>query len=418
MNVSPLEAALDVCSAKERCTQLRASTRASRDAKLKAEADLVYEKKRYREVWGRSHADLENGEALREALSNFFEATEGFSWARRGGWIGRDGTREKPEVPPLCFDSLRHWEGLVVVDNRVTGLVLRHNLLRGVLPAMSFALVKLDLGHNELKGPLPPEVLDSSLETLNLAHNLLDGEIPDLSSSLRDLDLSNNRFHGKIPELPRKLRRCHLAGQMLTSLPTSLKSKHLRVLNLAENTISGDLPPLEGLQVLEELDLSDNALTGGLPPIWPSTLKIVAISNNHLTGPIPATLFHKNLRELYLDGNGLSGAIPGDAIVEATQLTAVNLSRNRLTGPVPATFAEPPHLRRLDLSRNPLDGDPHPQSFENCKFLDYAGADGPYSKTLGRRRRFVPEDFAKLMNFQRSVFHEESGVTTRNDLYC
>ncbi|KAE9445082.1 hypothetical protein C3L33_23020, partial [Rhododendron williamsianum] len=109
----------------------------------------------------------------------------------------------------------------------------------------------IDLSHNRLTGPLPPEIGDlRDLIVLNLSHNYLIGTIPVTFSNLKNiesLDLSYNRLHGKIPS-------------QLTELYS------LAVFNLSYNNLSGRMPPrVNQFGTFESSSFVGNSLLCGEP---------------------------------------------------------------------------------------------------------------------------------------------------------
>jgi len=138
------------------------------------------------------------------------------------------------------------------------------------------------------------------------------------------------------------LRLCGLHGQ-LPSLLGVLTS--LRVLRLADNSVSGTIPPgaLAKLDRLELLGLQNNSLTGSLPHTFGylKSLRWAGLWDNAFTGAIPRTIeYLMDLQTLYLDGNQLSGAGIPDAFGALTALTHLNLRNNSLNGTIPSSLIE------------------------------------------------------------------------------
>ena len=123
----------------------------------------------------------------RIALTAFYFATGGPGWSDSTNWLTRE--------------SLDDWHGVDADGNdRVTGLTLNGNGLRGAIPA-SFGgvagslsilpqLERLELADNELSGSIPAELgLFTGLRTLDLSGNRLSGPIPDELANLANLEL-------------------------------------------------------------------------------------------------------------------------------------------------------------------------------------------------------------------------------------
>lgn len=137
-----------------------------------------------------------------------------------GNWTGIHCLKNDPP----------RWYGIQCVNGNVTGIILQGMSLQGIVNSDAF--MKL------------PE-----LTILSLNNNSISGNIMDFSSNhnLKDVDLSANSFSGTIS--------------------TSLL----------------------GNSILESLQLQDNKLTGAIPPFNQPSLKVFNVSNNNLSGEIPKT---------------------------------------------------------------------------------------------------------------------------------
>ncbi len=103
----------------------------------------------------------------------------------------------------LTIDS---WQGVGIVDNRVTTIDLSYLGLTGAIPADFTNLAylqRLDLTGNQLTGPIPSELGSlAKLQRLSLLGNQLTGPIPPELSSLTNLqwlNLGSNELNGQIP---------------------------------------------------------------------------------------------------------------------------------------------------------------------------------------------------------------------------
>jgi hypothetical protein len=239
-----------------------------------------------------------------QALLAIYNSTNGPGWSNQGGWL----TNNTP-----CS-----WDVVICQDGHVTGL---------------------GLDHNQLSGPLPPEL----------------GQLANLQS----LDLEQNQLNGPLPpEL----------GQLA----------HLQYLDLSHNALSGPLPPELGqLANLETLLLNFNALSGPLPPELGqlANLQMFVMRDNQLSGPLPPELGQMaDLRVFFLSYNALSGPLPPE-LGQLTNLSYLNLSNNQLSGRIPAELRQMANLQTLDLASNQLSGW-IPSQLTNLRalnrlFLDY-----------------------------------------------
>ncbi len=139
---------------------------------------------------------------------------------------------------------------------------------------------------------------------------------------------------------------------------TSSNGRVIRV-NLAENNLSGTLPPeLEQLTRVTRLSLYSNKLTGTIPEELGNLTNLTQLtaSWNQLTGGIPEELGNlTNLTRLILDGNPLGRPIPPE-LGKLTSLTRLDASWAGLTGPIPAELGNLIALTRLSLYSNQLTG--------------------------------------------------------------
>lgn len=408
---SPLDAALDLWSARQKAAEVGRSVKASRDQKLAAKADVAHYWNRLRDVSGFSESKAKVADNELSALIEIFEATNGFGWRRQGGWVGRPGTRHQPEVPYFAV-SASLWEGVSLneTNESVEALNLECNNLEGTFCeafARLRALKICRLQLNDLSGPLCK--LSASLTDLNLAANRLNGSLEVLRdlSSIKRLDVSRNQFSGpfQLEALSDKLEHVDVSGNRDLSGEVSLAcSVALISLLVADNRFSGCIE-CSNCKQLTLLDASVNQFTRVSLETLPVSMVELRLHHNCLEGPLRnlcdgASL--SNLQVLLLNDNQFSGFLPSAIADIAPNLRVANLSHNNLSGPVPKAVANLKRLRCLDLSFNPrLDGGPNPLGLERLSDLvDFAGADGLPSLTLGRQRRFDTDSFRIGMQFQ------------------
>ena len=151
----------------------------------------------------------------------------------------------------------------------------------------------------------------------------------------------------------------------------------LKVLDLANNTLTGTLPSNFGQAFLklERMDLSGNSIAGHADLLFPvstsyvnlshnqftsagfkrfnaayETLEAVDLSNNNIS-QVAMNIFHNippNLHELFLSNNVIHGKLP-DAF-KFEKLTHFAMANNRINGYLPDFPNDVPLLRELDLS--------------------------------------------------------------------
>ena len=193
-----------------------------------------------------------------------------------------------------------------------------------------------------------------------------------------ELDIAENNLSGPIPptiEDLGALEALYLASNSLTgSIPPELGNlTNLSMLFLAENNLTGAIPAEIGnLADLVYLGLDHNNLTESIPAEL-GNLPLVAnidLSNNSLSGSIPADIGNlSSLNTLYLQGNELTGSIPSE-IGDLTNLSYLYLNGNNLSGQIPAEIGDLSSLLTLNLSANDLT-ESIPAEFGNLSLLRF-----------------------------------------------
>ena len=160
--------------------------------------------------------------------------------------------------------------------------------------------------------------------------------------------------------------------------PQICQLSYLRVLDLANNSLSGTIPkclnnissmtarPIEGdFNVLEayyvyefyteSLILNIKGRDSEYKKIL-RYVRMIDLSSNNLSGPIPVEIFSlSGLQSLNLSHNHLTGMISVE-IGGMKYFESLDLSRNNLSGEIPQTIANLTFLGDLNLSYNNLSG--------------------------------------------------------------
>lgn len=127
---------------------------------------------------------------------------------------------------------------------------------------------------------------------------------------------------------------------------------------LKAQNLSGVVPPeFSKLPNLKILDLAQNCLTGSIPSQW-ATMKLVELSfmGNNLSGPFPKVLTNiTTLRNLSIEGNKFSGPIPPE-IGKLIHLQKLMLCSNAFTGELPVALAKLTKLVDMRMSDNNFSG--------------------------------------------------------------
>ncbi|KAM3242248.1 hypothetical protein ACQJBY_054744 [Aegilops geniculata] len=115
---------------------------------------------------------------------------------------------------------------------------------------------------------------------------------------------------------------------------------------------------IPGLTGAKAVILNYNNLSGKLPTnIGFSKLSYLALANNKLTGPIPPSIAQAqdSLLEILLLNNQLSGCLPHE-LGMLTKTTVIDAGMNQLTGPIPSSFSCLSSAEQLNLGGNRLYG--------------------------------------------------------------
>ncbi|XP_008779580.2 receptor-like protein 1 [Phoenix dactylifera] len=207
--------------------------------------------------------------------------------------------------------------------------------------ASQYALEHLDLSSSNLTGNFSNWSFENltNLEMLNLRNNSIMGEFQlpkHPKTNIFVVDLSMNSLSGSIPV------------NFGTMFPLMM------ALNLSSNNLSGKVPSLDNMSLLEYLDLSNNNLSGELPTrllIGCSKLFILKLSNNKLQGELPR---YPQASFIYLDGNNFTGTL--SSFVSNKQFVALDVHNNQLSGVIPEDIGRVSILASLNLAGNHFHG--------------------------------------------------------------
>ncbi|KAE8695598.1 putative LRR receptor-like serine/threonine-protein kinase [Hibiscus syriacus] len=217
------------------------------------------------------------------------------------------GNKIRGTLPSDLAINMPYIEFFSVAGNQISGQIpvsiSNASNIQGSIPSSLGKcqnLLRMNLSHNNLSGPITPEVLGlPSLSIgLDLSSNYLTGELPFEIGKLKSLgvlDVSQNRLSGL---LPNNLGNCVSLVKLLLND------------NLFEGPIPSSLSSLRGLEVL---DVSDNNLSGGVPEFLLifKALKYLNLSFNDFEGVIPSEGVFKNASATFVEGNRkLCGGIP------------------------------------------------------------------------------------------------------------
>lgn len=227
---------------------------------------------------------------------------------------------------------------------------LSDNQFSGLIPVNDSvgcdSLRHLKLSDNFLTGEIPPQIGKCrNLRTLLVDGNILEGKIPleiGLAVELRVLDVSRNSLTGRIPKL---LGNClKLSVLVLTDLFDDRGGSDAG--SLVEDKFRGEFNAFVGniphavlsLSSLEILWAPRANLGGRLPVEWIDSwcsLRILNLAENYVTGVVPESLgMCRNLTFLDLSSNNIVGILPLDQL-HVSCMMYFNVSRNNISGLLP-----------------------------------------------------------------------------------
>ncbi|KZV49906.1 putative LRR receptor-like serine/threonine-protein kinase [Dorcoceras hygrometricum] len=303
-------------------------------------------------------------------------------------------------IPETTIGKLTNLEYLDLSNNEISALPSDFWSLG--------SLKSLNLSYNQISGNLPNNIGNfGQLLSLDLSFNAFSGNIPESVSSitsLQALNLSNNMFESRIPW---GITRCPWlvsidlsANKLFGRLPEGFGASfpNLKLLNLAENEISGRGSDFVGMSSVVHLNISSNLFKGSVGGVLEGPLEVIDLSRNQFQGHIAtvtvgSTFNWSNLRYLDVSENQFSGEFTnrlnqvqnlihlnlacnrftkqGFLNVDfPTNLEYLNLSETNLIGSIPSSFSQLIHLRTLDLSKNHLSGHIPPLATDNLEVLD------------------------------------------------
>ena len=313
----------------------------------------------------------------RDALVTLFNTLDGPNWTNNENWLS--------SLP------VGDWYGVAIDgQERVIGLELKGNNLKGQLPSVLAELVRLRslvlTDNANLAGPLPQALADLALNELHADGTGLCAP-SDVAFRLWLETISDARI-STCTNNPDEIEAL-VAFYHQTNGPNWTDGT-----NWLSNAPVGTWHGVETNEfgAVIELTLNNNNVSGMIPPEIGqlSHLQILRLNGNDLFGPIPAELGQlKKLWFLSISGNKLSGYIPPE-LGGLTSLSGLYLGVNRLSGPIPVELAQIERLRNLSLGSNRLSG-PIPSELERFKNLDFMGLGrnsltGPIPPELGNIR--------------------------------
>ena len=302
----------------------------------------------------------------RYVMALFYVSTKGISWSYSFRFLSTESICSW-NVDVTLPDARAIQIGVVCnTEGRVTSINIPQNNLVGSLVSELGLLTSLDflaLNHNKLDGSVPSEMAGlTKLSYLAVHYNTFDGPLPQWIgnfTSLRVLGMGDNKFTGEIPSNWSKLNNLVTLG-----LDNNLLNGDLSVLQgmtnlervyLEANTFHQPLQAVPWAQLanLEELDLSGNSLSGTFPPeiLGLTKLRVLDLGENGITGELPTFGELPSLQYLGLHSNKIGGSVPS-SLANLINLTHLDLSENKFIGEIPHALGNLKTLKYLFIADN------------------------------------------------------------------
>ncbi|KAG2595498.1 receptor-like protein 7 [Panicum virgatum] len=283
--------------------------------------------------------------------------------------------------------------------------------------------IGLDLSNNQMHGGIPQWVWekwstdpsfapDSGLVFLNFSHNKLNsvGYETFLPIHSIKLDLSFNMFEGPIPLPQYGGEVLDYSGNMFSSMPHIFSTQlgDTYVFKASRNNLSGNIPT-SFCMVYEILDLSYNTFNGSIPSCLmedANPLRVLNLKENQLDGELPDTINENCTLELLdISSNLIEGQLPR-SLVACKRLEVLAIANNKITDTFPCWMSKLPKLQVLILKHNNFFGVVMPSSAKNkitCGFPRLWILDLSYNNFSGTLNK---EWLSKLMGMIVEVSNE------------
>ncbi|WPP51731.1 M6 family metalloprotease domain-containing protein [Catalinimonas niigatensis] len=289
------------------------------------------------------------------ALVAMYNQMSGASWSKKGQWLS---------------GPVSSWQGVSVVNRRVTKLEFDKAGLKGNLPIDFYNLKELrslTFIDNEISGGLDSKLGQlNKLEEIIIKEGRLSASLLSSVSSLKQLkklSIVDVRLNENIPaniDQLTQLEHLEMHNAALTgSIPSSIgKLTKLKVLILSNNQLSGSIPGSIGsLWGLQSFRAENNRLGNAVPSelMTLPALQTLSLENNQLNA-LPEDFFSSNvLTSINLSRNQIGGNLPTSVNRTSSTALGLNLSKNQLKGIVSEALSKI-NFSQLDLSENQLEG--------------------------------------------------------------
>lgn len=260
--------------------------------------------------------------AERQALIDFYEATQGDQWRNNSNWKNEDGEFSPPGTEHTWYGVVLGPEG-----THVQNIQMGRNNTAGVVPESFSNLQKLKSflmidGH---LAAFPSALLElPELERLHLENVGLTGTLPEALGRVVNLDflnLSHNALTGPIPQALGQLTRLEIfdvSHNAFTAIPDLSAAEDLFQFSAQVNMLSGSIPAWIAMLKASIVDLSGNQFTGGVPDALAGLEQYMQLNlNDNQIDHFPSGPWNDNL-DINL-GNNLLTEANCEALIAASE---------------------------------------------------------------------------------------------------
>ena len=266
---------------------------------------------------------------------------------------------------PDSFYTLRYLVAFYSQNNKISGSLSNEF-------GQLINIILFTISDNYVTGRIPDSInnlhyltyayFDGNFLSGTLPSTLFQGQLGDYWIS--QFSIANNRITGKLPSNlftnGRYLQYVDVSLNQITGeLPNAYNVSLLQLIYANSNQLTSSLPDWSNLPLLYEIDLHSNYITNTLPNYfftkeYDKTFYSLFLQDNVLTGSLPSLSTMIVLQYFRIDKNCFTGSIV-DSFELLQLLTILNISNNHFNGYFPTTLRYTP-IQSLDLSNNKFYG--------------------------------------------------------------
>lgn len=245
-------------------------------------------------------------------------------------------TPPKGIIPKFTKTNLLYL-GLANLD--ITGTIPTELFLNTNLKSFNFQNAKLS-------GTIPSLNSLTSLTLINILNNNFNGNFPNISNllNLQHLKIGGNNFTGLLPDVKNcnQLKIYDVSVNNFVGDVGIFNSSELFSIDMSGNKLDGTIANNVLLNTYYQVAISMkfNKLVGTIPSsLFTDKLIVLDLSSNFLSGTIPKEIINTNphVQQIILSRNLLSGSLPTELNgIQFSDLFKFDVSHNNLQGSIPS----------------------------------------------------------------------------------